>query len=401
MTTPFEPASPPQEIIPLCVPSIRGNAWDYVKKCLDTNWVSSVGPFVDDFEKRVAEYSGADFAVATVNGTSALHVALLVAGVEPGDEVLVSTLTFIASANAVRYAGAIPVFIDAEPVYWQMDPQRVRDFVEKKCELRQNQLFNKETGRRVRAIVPVHVLGHPVDIQAIQEIARQNNLIMIADAAEALGARYRGQAIGQFGDISCFSFNGNKIITTGGGGMLVTNDPAFAARARYLTTQAKDDPLEYIHNEMGFNYRLTNLQAALGCSQMEELSSYVEIKRGIAALYRDAFADVDGIRPMIEAPWAFSTFWLFTILVDPDRFGMNSRQLLRELSKRGIQSRPLWQPMHRSPSFAYLSPANCPVADHLYAHALSLPSSVDLGAGQHRVIEALRDLSRRNTVIAR
>jgi len=214
---------------------------------------------------------------------------------------------------------------------------------------------------------------------------------VIEDAAEALGASYKSKRIGGFGDVTCFSFNGNKIITTGGGGMIVTNDPALAARARYLTTQAKDDPLEYVHNEMGFNYRLTNLQAALGCAQMECLDDFVAVKRATARRYSEAIADVPGLTPMAEAPWAFSTFWLYTALVDPVRFGLDSRALLHHLQACRIQSRPLWQPLHRSPSFAHLPHRDCPVADRLCRHALSLPCSVGLSAGdQERVIQAVR-----------
>jgi perosamine synthetase len=390
VSTSFEPGAAPRGFIPLCVPSIQGNAWAYVKECLDTNWVSSVGPFVDRLEKMMTDYTGGRYAVATVNGTAALHIALLVAGVQPDDEVLVSTLTFIASANAIRYAGAWPVFIDAERNYWQMDPDRVQEFLEKQCRWQAGHLVNRTTGRRVSAIVPVHVLGHPVDMKRILELARKYNLRVIEDAAEALGASYENKRIGQWSDITCFSYNGNKIITTGGGGMLVTDNASYAAKARYLTTQAKDDPLEYIHNEMGYNYRLTNLQAALGCAQMEMLDQFVTTKRRIAARYRDAVLDRPGLTAMQEAPWAFSTFWLFTMLVDQKQLGLTSRDLLRRLAEKQIQSRPLWQPMHRSPSFASLPPVRCPVADALCRDAVSLPCSVGLSIDdQQQVIDTI------------
>lgn len=384
----YEPGAPtPEGFIPLCVPQIQGNAWEYVKECLDTNWVSSVGPFVDRFEREVAAYTDTQYAVATVTGTAALHIALLVVGVQPDDEVLVSTLTFIAPANAVRYCGAWPVLIDAEPDTWEMNPQKAADFLEKSCTWKNGELRNNVTGRCVKAILPVHILGHPVDIDPILDLAHRFGLPVIEDATEALGARYKGRKVGSLGDIACFSFNGNKIITTGGGGMIVTDNEAWARRTRYLTTQAKDDPLEYIHCEIGFNYRLTNMQAALGCSQLELLDDYIQAKRRIAQTYSDHFAQVPGITPMREAEWASSIFWMYTVLVDETEYGMDSRQLLRFLQEAGIQSRPLWQPVHLSPSHTG-NPYRCEVAEQLYRHALSLPCSVGLTeAEQSRVIE--------------
>jgi perosamine synthetase len=384
----------PPSFIPLCIPEIRGNEWKYIKECLDTNWVSSVGAYVNRFEEMVADYVGTNHAVATVNGTSALHTALLVAGVEPDDEVLVSTLTFIAPANAIRYANAWPVFIDAEPEYWQMNPQSVVDFLEQGCHIQQGEVRNKRTGRRVKAIMPVHVLGHPVDMEPILSVARQYNLIVIEDATESLGAKYKGRMAGHLGEIACFSFNGNKILTTGGGGMMVTDNEAWARKAKYLTTQAKDNPVEYIHHEIGYNYRLTNIQAAMGCAQMENLEAYIAAKRRIATTYSEAFADVPGLTPMREATWASSIFWMYTILVDESQYGLDSRQLLRRLQEAKIQTRPLWEPLHRSLAHTQSKKSVPPtlgggaVADKLNQQALSLPCSVGLTpADQQRVIE--------------
>ena len=362
-----------------------------MKECLDTNWVSSVGSFVDRFEAMVAERLGRRHAVATVNGTAALHVALRVAGIEPDDEVLVSTLTFLAPVNAIRYLGAWPFFVDAEPDYWQMDPQWLSDFLAKECRVAGGRLVNRATGRRVRAILPVHALGHPCDVGPILEVARHYDLAVVQDAAEGLGASYRERPVGSHGDLACLSFNGNKIVTTGGGGMVVTDDEEWARRARYLTTQAKDDPVEYVHGEVGYNYRLTNLLAAVGCAQLEQLDAYVARKRELAARYRSALGDVPGITPMNEAPWATSTFWMYTVLVDEAAFGMSSRALLARLAESRIQTRPLWQPAHRSPAHRDAPPADCPVADDLYARGLSLPCSVGLtDADQDRVIAAVR-----------
>ncbi|MGC1421012.1 MAG: LegC family aminotransferase [Terracidiphilus sp.] len=378
------------QFIPLSVPEIRGNEWEYVKECLDTGWVSSVGSYVERFERMVAAQAGTRYAVATVNGTSALHISLLVAGVRPDDEVLVSTLTFIAPVNAIRYAGAWPVFIDAEPTYWQMDSERVLNFIEHDCEWINNELRNRHTGRRVSAIIPVHILGHPVDMEPILTVARKYDLKVIEDSTEALGSTYRGKSPGSCGDIGCFSFNGNKIITTGGGGMIVTDREDWAKKAKYLTTQAKDDPIEYIHGEIGFNYRLTNVLAAIGCAQMEQLESYVAKKRSIAARYQQGLAGIAGLTPMRNASWAESTYWMYTILVDPIEFGMDARQLLRILEAKKIQTRPLWQPIHLSPAHTAERSQSLPVAENLADHALSLPCSVNLSdCDQDRVIAAI------------
>jgi len=376
--------------IPLSVPEIRGNEWEYVKECLDTGWVSSAGSYVEHFEQMVAAQAGTKYAVATVNGTSALHVSLLVAGVQPDDEVLVSTLTFIAPVNAIRYVGAWPIFIDAEPFYWQMDPSRALEFLERECHWVNKELRNRKSGRRVSAIIPVHILGHPVDMAAIKEISRKYGLAIIEDATEALGSTCRGLSPGSLGDIGCFSFNGNKIITTGGGGMIVTDREDWARKAKYLTTQAKDDPVEYIHGEIGYNYRLTNVLAAIGCAQMEQLEQYVATKRGIAARYQNALAAVAGIEVMKSASWAQSTYWMYTILIDRDVFGIDSRQLHRTLDAQKIQTRPLWQPIHLSAAHTCGQLQCLPVAENLAQRALSLPCSVGLSSGdQERVIAAI------------
>ncbi|MHC4445982.1 MAG: LegC family aminotransferase [Planctomycetota bacterium] len=376
---PFEGVSSKQGFVPLCVPEIRNNEWRYIKECLDTGWVSSVGSFVERFEHMVSDYVGAKYAVATVNGTTALHVALLVADIQPDDEVLVSTLSFIAPANAIRYIGAWPVFIDAEPDTWQIDTHKVVDFLEQECRWVNGGLRNKATGRRVKAILPVHILGHPVDSDPIVEAARKYELVVVEDAAEGLGAKYKkGRKVGNSGDIACFSFNGNKIVTSGGGGMILTDNEAWAHKARYLTTQAKDDPVEYIHNHIGYNYRLSNIQAAMGCAQMENLDEYIAAKRKIAATYKKALKDVPGISVMPEAPWALSTYWMYTVLVDSLQYGMDSRSLLKRLKEKRIQTRPLWQPLHRSKAHASSQAYRIENADILYEKALSLPCSVSV-----------------------
>lgn len=394
MSTSVEPGAPaPRGFIPLCVPAIQGNEWEYLKACLDTGWVSSVGAFVDRFERDLAAYTGTRYAVATTSGTAALHIALLVAGVEPDDEVLVPTLTFIAPVNAIRYVGAWPIFIDAEPVYWQMEVARVEDFLSYACQRSGGELRNRTTGRRVRAILPVHILGHPVDMAPLIALAQRYELPIIEDATESLGALYHGRKLGGLGAIGCFSFNGNKLITTGGGGMLVTDNEAWARRARYLTTQAKDDPVEFVHGAVGYNYRLTNIQAALGCAQLEQVERYIQTKRRIAEVYESALSAVPGITCMGEAAWATSVYWMYTILVDPELYGMESRALLRRLDEASVQTRPLWQPIHLSPAYVGIPSPSCPVAEQLNSSALSIPCSVGLTPDeQQRVIDLVQTL---------
>ncbi|MBC8085660.1 MAG: DegT/DnrJ/EryC1/StrS family aminotransferase, partial [Phycisphaerae bacterium] len=265
-----EPGAPATGgFIPLCVPNVAGTEWEYIKDCLDTGWVSSVGSYVDRFERECAERTDTRFGVATSTGTAALHVSMMLAGIERDDEVIVPTLTFIASCNAVRYLGAWPVLIDVEPDYWQLDSNRVAEFLRNGCErLADGTLRNQTTGRRVKGMLPVDVLGHPCDIDPLLVLAAEYGLAVVEDSTEAFGARYRGRPVGSTSPVSCLSFNGNKLMTTGGGGMIVTNNEVLAKRAKYLTTQAKDDAVEFIHGAVGFNYRLTNIQAAMGCAQV-------------------------------------------------------------------------------------------------------------------------------------
>jgi perosamine synthetase len=384
--------SPAVSIIALSEPEIGGREWEYVKDCLDSGWVSSVGAYVERFEQAVASYVGARQGVATSSGTAALHVALQVAGIQPNDEVLVSTLTFIAPANAIRYVGAWPVFLDADPRYWQLDVEKLESFLKTQCDTHEGRPRNKATGRTVRAIVPVHILGHPCDIASICDVARRYGLYVIEDATESLGACYDGKPIGSWGDAACFSFNGNKLLTTGGGGMVVTDREDWAKRAKYLTTQAKDDPVEYIHHDVGYNYRLTNVQAAIGCAQLERIHEFLEKKRRIAARYAEAFEKLTELQCPNEAPRAKSAWWLYTVMIDPHVAGVDRRRVLALCQQRGVQTRPLWQPLHRSPAHRHSQAYRCEVADWLYERALSLPSSVGLQASdQDRVIDAFRE----------
>lgn len=376
--------------ISLATPNLAGNELAYVQECIETGWVSSVGRFVDRFEREFASAVGAEHAVATVNGTAALHVALLLAGVEPDDEVIVPALTFIAPANAVRYCGAWPVFTDVEPEQLQLDPEAVDRFLRDTCIRRAHGMVNQRTGRRVRAILAVDLLGHPADTAAFAAIAEDFGLELVEDATESLGASRRGRPVGAGARLACFSFNGNKLLTTGGGGMLVTDDAALAWRAKYLTTQAKDDPTEYVHGAVGFNYRLTNLQAALGVAQLEQLRPFAARKREITARYVSALHGVPGLRMLGEAPWAQSAMWLATVRIDPAAAGTDRRAVAAALGAEKIETRPLWQPMHRSLAHAASYSEPCPVADAAYGDALSLPCSTHLTeADQIRVVSAL------------
>jgi len=377
--------------IPLCVPNIGGNERPYIEECLNTGWVSSVGPFVERFERDFAAACGVPYAVATTSGTAALHTALLLAGVQPGDEVILPSLTFTAPANAVRYVGAWPTFIDVDQDYWQLDPGELRAFLRDDCRVSRGELHNRHTGRRVVAVLPVDILGHPCDLPAIQKITEQYGLAMVEDATESLGALCRGKPLGQWSRLTCFSFNANKVMTTGGGGMLVTDDPQLAQRARYLTTQAKDDPLEFVHHEIGYNYRLTSVQAALGCAQLERLPAFVATKRRIATRYAEALEELPGIQPMKEAPWATASYWMYTIPVDAERCGTDSRSLRKALAASNIETRPLWQPLHLSPAHRESFARSCPVASRVNRLALSIPCSTSLTEEeQRRVIRALQ-----------
>ena len=383
-------SSNPASSIPLSVPVLGGNESRYLQECIETNWVSSAGLFVDRFESEFATFVGSKHAIAVSSGTAAIHLALLAAGVEPDDEVIVPAMTFIAPVNAVRYVGAWPVIVDVDAKSWQLDPALVAEFVETQCDVVAGVLQNRKTGRRVKAILPVHILGHPVDMTPIMKLASQHGLAVVEDSTESLGAVYGGKNAGTIGSLGCFSFNGNKLITTGGGGMVVTDDGDLAARVRYLSTQAKEDSLEYVHTEIGYNYRLTNIQAAMGVAQLEQIDGFIAAKHEIARRYTEAFEPVDGITVMPDEPWAERMPWLYTILVDSAVTGVGSRDLISRLGAAGIQVRPLWEPMHVSAAFADGEKFECPVADMLYERAVSLPSSSDLTqADQDRVIAAV------------
>ena len=361
--------------IPLSVPLIQGNEWKYVKECLDAGWVSSIGEYVNKFERAVAGYAGCNYAVATVNGTSALHVSLASIGTRPGDEVIVPALTFVATANVVRYCGAEPVFMDCDKETLCIDAEKTKDFLEKNTFTgRDGMTFNKRTGRPVRAIIPVHIFGHPADMERLLEMACEYNLTVIEDASESIGSEYKGRQTGTFGKAGCYSFNGNKIITTGGGGMVVTDDEVLSMRIRHLTTQARSDIFEYDHDETGFNFRLTNIQAAMGLAQMERLDEYVDIKRRNAALYKSLLFDVEGVELFWEKPSVRSNFWYITVKVSK---GIKE-ELLKHLLSKGVQARPVWKPLHTLPMYKGCESYAVHNAGDAYERCLNLPCSVGL-----------------------
>jgi len=379
-------------VIPLAVPDLGDEERRLVDDSLHSGWIA-YGPYVDRFEEDVAKLLGAQHVVAVGSGTAALHLALLVAGVQPDEEVIVSTLSFISPAFAIRYCNARPVFMDAEPAYWQIDVEKLEAFLREETERRDAGLFNKRTGRRIAALLPVGILGHPFDADPIRALATEYGLPIVEDAAETLNATYKDRHAGTLGDLSALSFNGNKIITCGGGGMVVTNDAGHAARIRYLATQSKDDPLEYVHGELGFNYRLANPLAAIGVAQMQRLDEFTEKKRAIFYAYRDELSGVPGVSFQQEADWARSTFWLASIRIDASQFGMDSRTLMHALLDARIQVRPFWQALHESPSMRGTQAYRCDVAPALVAESLMLPCSVGLSEGdQARVIETISRL---------
>ena len=375
--------------IPNAVPHLAGNEWQYVKQCLDENWVSSVGEFVTRFEREIAAWVGVPHAVATVNGSAALHVALLAAGVQRDDEVLVPALTFVATANAIAYCGAHPVFMDSEERSWGVDAEKVADFLGRECLVKDGRVVNRATGRTVRALLPVHLYGHPCDLDPLVELTRRYPLAVVEDSTEALGAEYRGRRVGVEGLVGVLSFNGNKIITTGGGGMVLTREARVAERVRRLTSQARGSALEFEHDEIGFNYRLVNVLAALGVAQLEQLPAFIEAKRATADDYRHALAGRRGVSVFREASWARSTYWMTSILLD-ERVCPDVRALVRELNADGIGARPLWRPLNLQPAFRDAQAYRLEVAERLYARGLSLPCSVGITAEERQaVVEAL------------
>ncbi|HUM96497.1 MAG TPA: LegC family aminotransferase [Chitinophagaceae bacterium] len=362
-----------EKFIPLSVPNIAGNEWKYVKDCLDTGWISSVGSYVTQFEQMVAAFAGAKFGVAAVNGTAALHISLLLSGVKQNEYVILPNLTFVASANAIKYLGAEPILIDADPDMWQMDLDLLEAFLEKETYVKSNSLIYKKNGRRIGAIMPVHILGNMCDMDRFLAIVKKYPLPIVEDATEALGTTYKGISAGKFSPLACFSFNGNKIISTGGGGVIVTDDEALAKQAKHLTTTAKASADEYYHDEVGYNYRLVNVLAAIGVGQMELLPSFIKRKKEIVQFYKKELTGVADIRFQKELADVNTNGWLFTIQTD------KQLQLLDHLNANKILSRRFWMPMNKLPMYNecnYIN--NKDNSDYIYNTCLSIPSSTSI-----------------------
>ena len=368
--------------IPLSVPNIAGNEWQYVKECLDTGWISSVGEYVNRFEQMVADFAGARFGVAAVNGTSALHIALLLSGVKYGDYVILPNLTFVASANSIRYLGAEPILIDADPLMWQMDLDLLEQFLQEQTVLEGQVLLLKKDRKPIRAIMPVHILGNLCDMDRFQSIISKYPIAVVEDSTEALGSAYKGRSAGRFSKMGCFSFNGNKIISTGGGGVIVTDDELLAKHAKHLTTTAKASPDEYFHDEAGYNYRLVNVLAAIGVGQMELLPSFIKRKKECVAYYKAALEGVADISFQQELPEVETNGWLFTIRTE------KQKQLLDHLNANKIMSRRFWMPMNKLPMYSNcLFVQHSDESDKIYNTCLSIPCSTGITDEELEIVQ--------------
>ena len=382
----------PFKRIPLSEPVISGKEWEYIQECLDTGWVSTAGKFVDQFALAFKDRIGSAHAVSTSSGTAGLHVALLALGLQPDEEVLVPTLTFVATANAVRYCHAHPVFMDIEPDYHTLDVEKVKSFLQQQCITKSGALWNKTSARKIRGIIPVHLYGHPVDMDPLLDIAQKYDLFIVEDATEAVGSKYKEKTVGTIGDIGVYSFNGNKMMTTGGGGMIVTKNQEMMEKIKHLTTQAKSPGTEYYHAEVGYNYRLTNIQAALGLAQLEQLPNFIEKRRAISKYYRDHLSKTNGIRIQKDADWAFNDCWLSWILIEKE-YPRTKAELLTLLNDKNIQARPFFMPLHTLPPYKGYQAFRIEHAIETYDKGLNLPSHVAL---THVDLQAVIDIIRFN-----
>lgn len=378
-------------MIELSAPQLQGNELRYLEECIRSNWVSSAGKFVTRFEEEIASRVGTRYAVATINGTAALHVSLLISGLKKNEEVIVPTLTFIAPINVVTYCDAHPVFMDCDE-YMNMDVKKVRRFLESECVAQPEGTFNRKTGRRIHSILPVHIFGCPVDMDPLLRLAETYRLKVIEDATESLGSRYKGRPTGALASLGCFSFNGNKIITTGGGGMIVTDDQDLARRARYLTTQAKDDDLYSVHDQIGYNYRLSNVQAAIGVAQMEQLAGFLETKKKNYRIYKERLSQIPGLSLLDCPPESDSNFWFYTLVIDPEIYGQPRDVVLKRLSVSGIQARPVWTLNHQQRPYLEAQAFDIKRAPDLQGRSINLPCSPSLTEGQiDQVVAVLKN----------
>ena len=365
-----------EDFVPLSVPRFIGSEKKYLNECIDTTFVSSVGKFVDRFEEDMARYTGAKKAVVCVSGTNALHMALMLVGVERNDEVLTQALTFIATCNAISYTGAYPVFLDVDKTTMGLSPDAVKAWLVKNGEIRNGQCYNKNTGRRVKACVPMHTFGHPVRIEELVDICNEYHIELVEDAAESIGSRYKGKHTGLFGKVGALSFNGNKTITTGGGGMLLFMDEELGALAKHLTPQAKvPHRWEFKHDHIGYNYRMPNINAALGCAQLEHLDEFIADKRETAKAYADFFKSIDDIDFFTEPENCFSNYWL-NVVVMKDKDAQQA--FLQETNDNGVMTRPIWELMNRLPMFENCEHDSLENTIWFADRVVNIPSSVRL-----------------------
>ncbi|MDC1038363.1 LegC family aminotransferase [Candidatus Marinimicrobia bacterium] len=380
--------------IPLSVPSLNGNELQYVKECIDTEWVSSAGKYVDLFEQKITEYTGSKFAIACVNGTAAIQVSLRLAGVGAGDEVIVSTLTFIASVNAITYNNATPIFMDADK-YYNLDSEKTIEFIKNETVFKNGFTYNKKTNNKITAIISVHVWGNACWLDELIELCNKQNIAIVEDAAESLGTfynngKYEGKHTGTIGKLGCLSFNGNKIITTGGGGMILTDDKILAEKAKYLTTQAKDDPIRYVHDEIGYNFRLTNIQAALGVAQLEQLPSILKRKKEIYDFYQSTIENIDGLSLSKVPDYADSNHWMNLLKIDSKVYNQDREVLMKRLEGNGIQTRPVWKLNHEQKPYKDYQHFKVEKAEKLVKNSLCLPSSSNLSnKNLNKIVSAL------------
>lgn len=388
-----------KSMIPLSVPNLTGNEKEYVNSCLDSGWISSSGAFVNRFEEEMSQKLAIKHSVALVNGTAALHLALKIANVSANDEVIVPTLTFIAPVNAIKYVAAHPVFMDADN-YYNLDVEKTIDFIKTGTVFKNGESFNTLTGRRVKALIPVHVFGNLVNLEPLLGLCKERNITIIEDATESLGGYYlsgalKGKKAGTIGDMAVFSFNGNKIITCGGGGMLVTNNSKLAQKARYLSTQAKDDAIRYVHNSVGYNYRLTNMQAALGVAQLEQLDRFVAIKQANYNLYKNKLAQIAGLKLMDQPSYAFNNSWFYALKVEAG-FKHTALELIPILEKNRIESRPVWKLNHTQKPFKHNQTWKIEKATQLAANTINIPCSTSLQKEEiAQVVETLSHIKRK------
>lgn len=370
-----------ERFIPLSVPNLKGKELEYVTHAVETEWVSTGGPYVNDFESMISDYVKAKGAVSCQNGTSGLHIALLTCGVTSKDEVIVPTLTFIAAVNPVKYIGAEPIFMDCDDSLC-MDPEKLKQFCQNDCSFIDNKLINNKTKKHIKAMVVVHVFGNMADMEEIMAIAEQYNLKVVEDATEALGTyytegKYRSFFAGTIGDIGVYSFNGNKIITTGGGGMIVSNNEEILRKAKYLTTQAKSDELYYIHDEIGYNYRMTNLQAALGLAQLEQLEKFIQIKEENYNLYKEKIEEIPGLRVLDFRSDIRTNHWFYSLYCG-DGYQLSRDEIIKYLSRKGIQSRPIWGLISEQKPYLSSQTYKIEKAKYYLEHIVNIPCSTNL-----------------------